>query len=250
MSPPARSTRIASDSIFAPLIVAVIARIEPDHPKIPAQEQLLSAGCVAYNLLLGAQALGFGAQWLTGWAAYDREVAALLGLADERARDRLRAHRHRAATPRPNARVRRSKPMLRRSGIDDARPRIWSTAAFTSAARGSRRCRTSTTPTARPVNAVHGFTRFLLDLLERARPTHIAVAFDESLTTLVPQRDLSRLQGESRARAGRADAPVRRTARTIAAALGVTVLADATVRSRRSDRQRRASRCAAPASAA
>ena len=65
----------------APLIVVVIARLEPDHPKVPEQEQLLSAGCVAYNLLLGAQALGFGAQWLTGWAAYDREAAALLGLA-------------------------------------------------------------------------------------------------------------------------------------------------------------------------
>ena len=64
----------------APLIVAVIARIEQDHPKIPAQEQLLSAGCVAYNLLLGAQGLGFGAQWLTGWAAYDADVAKLLGL--------------------------------------------------------------------------------------------------------------------------------------------------------------------------
>lgn len=70
---------------FAPLIVCVIARIDEHHPKIPAQEQLLSAGCVAYNLLLGAQALGFGAQWLTGWAAYDRDAAALLGLAaDER----------------------------------------------------------------------------------------------------------------------------------------------------------------------
>ncbi|HEU4663426.1 MAG TPA: nitroreductase [Dokdonella sp.] len=69
----------------APLIVTVIARIEAEHAKIPAQEQLLSAGCVAYNLLLGAQALGFGAQWLTGWAAYDQEVARLLGLGgDER----------------------------------------------------------------------------------------------------------------------------------------------------------------------
>ena len=64
---------------FAPLVVAVIARITPAH-KTPEQEQLLSAGCVAYNLLLGAQALGFGAQWLTGWAAYDADVAALLGL--------------------------------------------------------------------------------------------------------------------------------------------------------------------------
>jgi nitroreductase len=66
---------------FAPLIVAVIARIDAQHAKIPAQEQLLSAGCVAYNLLLGAQALGFGAQWLTGWAAYDADAAALFGLA-------------------------------------------------------------------------------------------------------------------------------------------------------------------------
>lgn len=31
-----------------------------------------------------------------------------------------------------------------------------------------------------PVNAVHGFARFLGDLLERVRPRHIAVAFDES----------------------------------------------------------------------
>jgi nitroreductase len=65
---------------FAPVIIAVVARIDPEHAKIPAQEQLLSAGCVAYNLLLGAQALGFGAQWLTGWAAYDADVAALLEL--------------------------------------------------------------------------------------------------------------------------------------------------------------------------
>ncbi len=32
-----------------------------------------------------------------------------------------------------------------------------------------------------PTNAVHGFARFLLDLLERERPRHMAVAFDEAL---------------------------------------------------------------------
>ncbi|MCF7221897.1 5'-3' exonuclease [Marilutibacter chinensis] len=32
-----------------------------------------------------------------------------------------------------------------------------------------------------PTNAVHGFARFLAELLERARPTHIAIAFDEAL---------------------------------------------------------------------
>ncbi|MFC5524839.1 5'-3' exonuclease H3TH domain-containing protein [Rhodanobacter ginsengisoli] len=34
-----------------------------------------------------------------------------------------------------------------------------------------------------PVNAVHGYTRFLCELLERAQPEHLAVAFDASLTS-------------------------------------------------------------------
>jgi nitroreductase len=64
---------------FAPLVLVVVARIDPDS-SVPAIEQKLAAGCVAYNLLLGAYALGFGAQWLTGWAAYDSEAATILGL--------------------------------------------------------------------------------------------------------------------------------------------------------------------------
>ncbi len=65
---------------FAPLVMVVVARVDAQS-KVPPIEQQLSAGCVAHNLLLGAYALGFGAQWLTGWAAYDREVADILGLA-------------------------------------------------------------------------------------------------------------------------------------------------------------------------
>ena len=34
-----------------------------------------------------------------------------------------------------------------------------------------------------PVNAVHGFTRFLCEILERTQPEHVAVAFDASLTS-------------------------------------------------------------------
>lgn len=64
---------------YAPTVVAVIACLTPGH-KIPEREQLLSAGCVCYQLLLCAQAAGYGAQWLTGWAAYDPEIAASLGL--------------------------------------------------------------------------------------------------------------------------------------------------------------------------
>ena len=35
----------------------------------------------------------------------------------------------------------------------------------------------------RPVNALYGFAGFLIDLLRDARPEHMAVAFDESLTS-------------------------------------------------------------------
>ncbi len=68
----------------APVIVTVVAGLTPGH-KVPEQEQLLTAGSVCFALLQAAQALGFGAQWLTGWMAYDDAVAATLGLsADER----------------------------------------------------------------------------------------------------------------------------------------------------------------------
>lgn len=70
--------------LHAPLIVIAIARLGPDA-KIPEQERLLSAGCTCFALLQSAQALGFRGCWLTGWAAYDGEVARMLGLeADER----------------------------------------------------------------------------------------------------------------------------------------------------------------------
>ncbi len=69
---------------FAPLIVTVIGRLTPGH-KVPEVEQLLSGGSVCFSLLQAAQALGFGAQWLTGWAAYDPIITARLGLgANER----------------------------------------------------------------------------------------------------------------------------------------------------------------------
>ena len=34
-----------------------------------------------------------------------------------------------------------------------------------------------------PVHAVHGFLSFLMSFFDQARPTHLAIAFDESLTT-------------------------------------------------------------------
>lgn len=66
---------------FAPLVVAVISHVHHEST-VPAIEQQFAAACVAHNLLLGTYALGYGAQWLTGWAAYDREATAVLGLKD------------------------------------------------------------------------------------------------------------------------------------------------------------------------
>ncbi|MCG7391361.1 nitroreductase [Microvirga sp. ACRRW] len=64
----------------APLVVAVVSRVMP-HVKIPEWEQVLSAGAVCVNLLHAANALGYGASWLSGWAAFDRRVLDALGLA-------------------------------------------------------------------------------------------------------------------------------------------------------------------------
>src|SRR3546814_16840229 len=50
----------------APLVIAVLAILDPDARKIPGQERLLSAGAACSALLQAAQALGFGANWLTG----------------------------------------------------------------------------------------------------------------------------------------------------------------------------------------
>jgi nitroreductase len=62
----------------APLTVGVISTAAP-HVKIPEFEQLLAAGNVAFNLCHAANALGFGAHWVTRWFAYDEEAAAMLG---------------------------------------------------------------------------------------------------------------------------------------------------------------------------
>ena len=66
--------------MHAPAVVAVVSRAAP-HAKIPEWEQLMSAGAVAMNLVVAANALGFVTAWLTEWFSYDADVAAALGLA-------------------------------------------------------------------------------------------------------------------------------------------------------------------------
>lgn len=63
----------------SPVIVTVVSAPQ-DHHKIPRWEQELSAGAVCQNMLNAAIAMGFGAQWLSGWAAFDPGAARLLRL--------------------------------------------------------------------------------------------------------------------------------------------------------------------------
>lgn len=66
-----------------PLTIAVVARLGFDE-KIPESERFATASCVCLLLLQAAQAEGFGAQWLTGWPAYDRPfLEGTLGLSTD-----------------------------------------------------------------------------------------------------------------------------------------------------------------------
>jgi len=67
----------------APLVIAVVATIDPQHAKIPEIEQVLSAGAAVQNMLLAAHAQGYGGKWLTGANAYDEQVRQALGLATD-----------------------------------------------------------------------------------------------------------------------------------------------------------------------
>ena len=63
----------------APVVVAVISQVLKEH-KIPEWEQVLSAGAACQNMLVGALSLGYAAQWLTEWYAYEPLLCEALGL--------------------------------------------------------------------------------------------------------------------------------------------------------------------------
>jgi len=55
----------------ADVVIAVLST-PVNHPKIPQWEMELSSGAVCTNLLIAAQSLGYAAQWLTEWYAYNK----------------------------------------------------------------------------------------------------------------------------------------------------------------------------------
>ena len=65
----------------APTIVAVVSSVDPYH-RTPEWEQILTAGAVCQNMLLGACASGYAAQWITEWYAFDQRVLDRIGLTE------------------------------------------------------------------------------------------------------------------------------------------------------------------------
>lgn len=66
----------------APVVVGVVSTAS-SHPKIPVWEQELSAGAATMNLCHAAHAMGFVANWLTDWFAFDDAAKAILGVAPD-----------------------------------------------------------------------------------------------------------------------------------------------------------------------
>ncbi len=67
----------------APLSVAVVASLKPTDA-IPDVEQTLAVGACCTSVLNAALASGWGANWITGWAAFDRGfLGEHLGLAEQ-----------------------------------------------------------------------------------------------------------------------------------------------------------------------
>jgi nitroreductase len=64
----------------APLVIGVV-HVPRENPKIPQWEMLLSGAAAAMNLVLAANALGYGTNWITNWYSDDAEGRRILGLA-------------------------------------------------------------------------------------------------------------------------------------------------------------------------
>ncbi len=107
-APNAAQLQIERDKIDrSPTVVVVGCAVARGNPKVPEIEQVIAAGAAVQNLCLAAHALGYGAMWKTGPAAYDAGVKAAVGLRPD---DHIIAIMH-LGTRAPQTSDRASKPL-------------------------------------------------------------------------------------------------------------------------------------------
>lgn len=63
----------------APMVITIVAKVS-DHPKVPAFEQHLSAGCAVQAMQMAAVAQGFQGIWRSGPLMFHPHVEQALGL--------------------------------------------------------------------------------------------------------------------------------------------------------------------------
>ena len=73
------SIEIESKRLQRASVVLAVISTPVEHPKIPNWEMVLSSGAVCMNILSCAQSLGYAAQWLTEWYAYNAKMLEYLG---------------------------------------------------------------------------------------------------------------------------------------------------------------------------
>lgn len=81
---PLPETRLAKERARfarAPLVIGVVS-VDRPHAVIPEWERFLSGGAAAMNLLLAANALGYGANWISNWYSENEEAKRMLGLTE------------------------------------------------------------------------------------------------------------------------------------------------------------------------
>ena len=80
--PDAGDERLAIEErrfLRAPVVIAVVSRVL-EGIKIPEWEQILSSGASCQTLCIAAHAMGFVANWITEWPAYNPMVGEALSL--------------------------------------------------------------------------------------------------------------------------------------------------------------------------
>lgn len=76
-SSPKVAEKMSGYATQSPALIIAVSSPNNSRP-IPEWEQQLSAGAACQNMVIAATALGYGAQWLTGWASYSKYVTRAL----------------------------------------------------------------------------------------------------------------------------------------------------------------------------
>lgn len=70
-------------ALRSPFLMLVVVRLDPKLGPTHPHERIVSAGCAIQNMLLVAQAIGFGAGLSSGRALHSQQIKSLFGLGAE-----------------------------------------------------------------------------------------------------------------------------------------------------------------------